>query len=809
MFRKETKYLIAIGFALVLGLLITIAVIGIRQMTALNDQLLALFERHATNTNLVFTMYHAARERALALHSMAITQDPFEKDEHYMAFNEMATRFALAREQMLKSDLTPQERAVLDQQRKALNVSVPLQNEVSELLRDGRIEAADRLLLTKALPAQNRLLETLSELIAVEGDLGRTQINQAARSYHTAYIFMTMLGAAAFLLGLIIALYVSRRVSRTENELFHEKELAQITLHSIGDAVITTNNQGQVEYINPVAEQMTGWKAAAAQHQPLHRVFNIIDEVSREPINSRRTRADLSDPLADTGAHALLVRKDGQEFIIENSSAPIRDRDGRVIGSVLVFRDVTRARFLAQQLTWQASHDALTGLANRREFEHQLRQLLESAETLNKHHALLYIDLDQFKVVNDTCGHVAGDELLRQLSALLVRKLRESDILARLGGDEFGVLLEGCPLDQALRIANDLREAVQQFRFVWLDKVFEVGISIGLVAITSGAQDLTSILSAADEACYTAKDKGRNRVHVYQQDDTDLAQRHGEMQWVSRIKRAFDEGRFRLYYQTIAPLHDDQVSARHYEILLRMVDESGKIVPPMAFIPAAERYGIMPTIDRWVIRTLFQNHGHHLREAWVARDGSYGNGHALYSINLSGASINDDQFLDYLRDQLTLHKIPPQSLCFEITETAAITNLNKASYFMYKLKQIGCHFSLDDFGSGMSSFAYLKNLPVDFLKIDGSFVVDMTSDPVDYALVEAINRVGHVLGIRTVAESAETAAIMSALESLGVDYVQGDAVDEPRNMEYFAEETTLEQSLPTLLRDSRPRRQGN
>jgi PAS domain S-box-containing protein len=451
MLMKNTRYVIAFGFAVVLALLIAIAVIAVREMGSVNRQLLAIFEHHSMNTDLVFTMHRAARERALLLHAMTITTDPFDKDERFIRFNEMATEFAIAREKLLKMEVTPAERAILMKQGEALAVSVPLQNRVSELIMAGRTAEANRVLLNDAIPAQNMVLDQLTELINLQVRLGREQITRAANAYRYAYAFMTLLGAAAFLVGVVIALYVARRAAQAENALFHEKELAQVTLHSIGDAVITTDTAGRIGYLNPVAEQMTGWQAAAAQGEPLNQVFNIIDENTRDPIAPRSGAADKADAAIPGSEHVLLIRKDGQEFVIENSSAPIRDSDGRVIGSVLVFRDVTRARFLAQQLTWHASHDALTGLVNRREFEHQLRQLLENAETLDKHHALLYIDLDQFKIVNDTCGHVAGDELLRQLATILGSKLRESDILARLGGDEFGVLLEGCPTSCARR----------------------------------------------------------------------------------------------------------------------------------------------------------------------------------------------------------------------------------------------------------------------------------------------------------------------------------------------------------------------
>jgi diguanylate cyclase (GGDEF)-like protein len=429
------------------------------------------------------------------------------------------------------------------------------------------------------------------------------------------------------------------------------------------------------------------------------------------------------------------------------------------------------------KLTYQASHDALTGLVNRREFELRTERALLSARQMGRVHALCYMDLDQFKVVNDTCGHIAGDELLRQFTTMWQPSVRDRDTLARLGGDEFGVLLENCPLDKAFEVAELLRQTAHDFRFVWQEKSFLVGVSIGLVVIDQNSESVVNLLSCADAACYAAKDKGRNRIHVYQPTDDRLVQRHGEMQWVSRISQALEENRFRLYCQRISSLHAELAEQQHFEILVRMIDETGQMVLPMAFIPAAERYLLMPAVDRWVIGHVFElcsQMGVHERMAG-----------STCTINLSGASLSDENFLVFVQEQFRLFQVPPSFICFEITETAAISNLTDAIALMRALKQIGCRFSLDDFGSGLSSFTYLKHLPVDYLKIDGSFVKDMANDPIDYAMVQSINNIGQLMGLQTIAEFVESEAVMHKLKEVGVDFAQGVWIDEPKPFEGF------------------------
>jgi diguanylate cyclase (GGDEF)-like protein/PAS domain S-box-containing protein len=558
-----------------------------------------------------------------------------------------------------------------------------------------------------------------------------------------------------------------------EATLFAEKERALVTLQSIGDAVITTDTQGHVEFINPVAEQLTGWPTEEARGMDLTQVFRIINEVTREEVENPVEKALRRNGIVGLANHTVLIHRDGHEFSIEDSAAPIRNREGKVIGVVLVFHDVTNSRRLAQEISYQASHDALTGLYNRREFELRLRSLLDNTAGEQRQHALLYLDLDQFKVVNDTSGHSAGDELLRQLTVIMQAKIRDADMLARLGGDEFGVLLENCPVDQAQRVAEELIEAVKSFHFCWDNKNFVIGASIGMIAVTSENQDGATLLSNADTACYIAKEKGRNRVQVYHDQDIELAQRHNEMHWVGRITKALEDDRFLLFYQPIISTAANSSEPLHFEVLIRMLDEEGQLVTPSVFIPAAERYNLMATLDRWVVT-------HALN--WLADHKATP---MLCAINLSGHSIGDERFLDSVVQQIKETRVPSSNICFEITETAAIANLGRAIQFIRELKKLGCRFSLDDFGSGLSSFAYLKNLPVDYLKIDGGFVKDMDHNDTSCAMVEAINNIGHTMKILTIAEFVENQAILDKLVSIGVDYAQGYCLAKPAPLSGF------------------------
>jgi diguanylate cyclase (GGDEF)-like protein/PAS domain S-box-containing protein len=588
----------------------------------------------------------------------------------------------------------------------------------------------------------------------------------------------------ALLLLTFTVLHTRRLIGKgeaVERALHEATERAQVTLASIADAVMTVDVHGHVEFLNAAAERLTAWSEAEARGLPLARVFAVHDESTGAALPDPVSLA-LRDgvPVAAEG-NAVLVPREGDPLAIDYSAAPIRDRQGSEVGAVLVFQDMSRERQYASRLAHLASHDALTGLPNRREFERRVGQVLGDGPHLRGSHSILYLDLDEFKLVNDTCGHAAGDELLRQVSALLKPRLREGDTLARLGGDEFGVLLAHCPPSSALRIAESLRKTIADFHFVWKQRPFKVGVSVGVVDLATVTPTLAQVLSAADAACYMAKDKGRNRVQPYSAGSGEVLARRGEMEWASRLHAALEQDRFCLYAQPVHGVRGESAHPAYTELLLRLQDEAGVVVPPMSFIPAAERYHLMPAVDRWVIGTAFARIAEYAAAGQLARLG-------ICAINVSGASLSDDEFLDFVQTQFVRHRVPHAAVCFEITETSAVTSLAKAVSFMSALRGCGCRFALDDFGVGVSSFTYLKHLPVDYLKIDGSFVKDLLHDPVDRAMVEAINRIGHLMGKETIAESVEGEATLEALRVIGVDYAQGFGIALP---EPFAAPTRL------------------
>ncbi len=586
-----------------------------------------------------------------------------------------------------------------------------------------------------------------------------------------------------------------------ETRIFEEKEKAQVTLKSIGDAVITTDADGNVDYLNPVAQDLTGWELRAARGKPIGEIITIVHSHTRQAVDNPVERCLREGRVIALAEDSVLINRLSNEIPIQDSAAPIRDRVGNIIGAVMVFHDVSKESRLSRQLSYQAAHDSLTGLINRREFENRLTAALEEASLdTSIAHGLLYLDLDQFKVVNDTFGHTAGDELLRQLAERIQGCIRSSDVVARLGGDEYGILLQNCDCDRAVSVAETIRAAVENHRFVWQDSVQSVRASVGVVMVTHETVSVGALMSAADVACYSAKDLGRNKVHLYQ--DGDASVRHREMQWVSRITSAVEEDRLELYFQPIVAIGNEgsegseaghsgnggngghggnggyAETCSHYELLLRMRDEDGELVQPNVFIPAAERFNLMPMLDRWVVNETLD----HLADATGV------DGRAAYTLalNLSGTSLSDDRFRAWLTHELRGRALPDGAICFEITETAAIANLDRVIHFMNDLKEVGCRFSLDDFGSGLSSFTYLKHLPVDYLKIDGAFIHNVVEDEKDQSLVDAISRIGKALGIATVAERVENEQVLAILGRIGVEYAQGFHIARPASVRGFA-----------------------
>lgn len=577
------------------------------------------------------------------------------------------------------------------------------------------------------------------------------------------------------------------RASESEAALSREKQHADVTLQSITDTVITVDVHGSIVYLNPAGEKLIDGKSRDFYGMPFNDVFKIVKESTGEIIEDPLQNCFHSREIVKLPEHSSLITKDDQMVSIEASIAPMKLESGEILGAVIVIQDVSNTRRLTRQLSYHASHDLLTGLYNRRKFEEHLEEILVNVREENRNHTFFYLDLDNFKIVNDTCGHVAGDELLKQLPSLFNEVLRSGDIVARLGGDEFGIILENCSLKQAVTIADKIRQKIKNYRFIWDDRTFEIGVSIGVIPVNADNAEMSQLLSAADVACYAAKDSGRNRVHVYEPSDEAVNERYGQMHWTARISKALEEHRFCLFQQPIVGVKDG--NRDHQEILLRMIDEDNNIIPPGAFMPAAERYGLMPELDRWVIRELFQ-----LLSNESTAEPIRGTDR-VFAINLSGDSINAEGLLKYILDESTRYEIQLRNICFEITETVAISNLSKATLFINELKSHGCQFALDDFGSGLSSFAYLKTLPVDYLKIDGSFVKEISHDDIDCAMVESIQQIGHVMQLKTIAEHVENEETLQVLQEIGIDYVQGYHMGRPEAISNMYHQSIQDQAV--------------
>ncbi|WP_370678566.1 EAL domain-containing protein [Comamonas sp. GB3 AK4-5] len=592
--------------------------------------------------------------------------------------------------------------------------------------------------------------------------------------------------SAAALLVLLVTLSLHRMQTRshsTESALHSERERGFSTLAALGDGVLTLHSDGTVLDANPAAESLLGMRSDQILGQPLEKVlsFEHSEREGRDPVFIRLRES--AHPFRDETVRWIRRSTDQQKLAVKLMGSPIH-HDGRLSGAVLVLHDVTREQNFMHQLSWQADHDALTGLENRGGFRSRLEQLLSTPRNLMRPATLLHLNLDQFKLINDSNGYAAGDEVLREVCQCINRSIQDGDAVARLGGDEFAVLLHNCDAEQGMGIAEQLRQGIQQLHLQWGSRLLRTGVSIGMVHITAADACAQDLLRMADMACLRAKEMGRNKVFVYEHEDHAFKHYMGEMDWVERVRAALEQNRFCLFAQTLAPLQTGEEQGVHFEVLLRMLDPHGQIVPPGHFIPAAERYGLMPALDRWVITQAMRTLARFPKQM-----------HQVHScaINLSGTSLGDPSLLGFIQQQIAEFQIPAEILCFEITETSAIANMDNAVRLMAELQKQGCRFSLDDFGAGMSSFNYLKRLPVDYLKIDGGFVCDMLSNTSNYAMVEMINQIGHMMGKRTVAEFVEDEATITALQKMGVDYGQGYCIAKPMpwNFEYFSASVTL------------------
>lgn len=555
--------------------------------------------------------------------------------------------------------------------------------------------------------------------------------------------------------------------------LLPDQILSRKVFEQVSDGIIVFDQKGVIEYLNPTAERMTGWNRTDARQLLLGDVFNLVDEHSRKPIVNTILRRAREIDLDAEQPRAVLVRRDGMEYNIQETVSAIRDHQSVIIGGSVVFKDVGDMTSLERWMNAESRYDSLTTLINRTEFETRLTKAISSAKYDGHHHALCYIDMGGFRSINKLYGEQAGDELLKYTASLLSSSVKDTDSIGRIGGDEFGVLLRKCSLDNAKKFVRDLNQAIRNTRFIWREQTIPLKISIGLVPITSTCGGLGDVMRIADAACYVAKNKGNNKFHAYNARDIAWSDKGDQLKWIHTIRRALDDDRFRLYCQSIVPIGNTDKQSMHHEILLRLMDENGEIHKPSSFISVAEKYHLMPSIDRWVVRTTFN-----LLHDRMKRTDQIG----VFSINLSAQSLEDENFLNFVVDQLDRTDVPAEKICFEITETTAISNLMVATRYMSILRGMGCRFSLDDFGRGFSSYAYLKNLKVDYLKIDGSFVRDLAEDDVDRAMVDSINQIGHMMGIETIAEFVESEEVLQQLIEIGVDHVQGFQIGKPLPM---------------------------
>jgi diguanylate cyclase (GGDEF)-like protein/PAS domain S-box-containing protein len=778
--KASPGFVLIFGFSAMLILMVFLTAVGIVHLEASERRLERITGNDLVKISLANRMYAAARERTVSLQQSMLLTDPFERDDQWVRYRTYAVEFAAAREALLAMDLTGEERDLLHRQGQLTGVADPFQDKVLKLIMAGKTVSAQQLLTQGAIPAQERVLEQLKIIYQLQERRADWAAAQATEQFKRARAWLIALGGVTFALGLVVVIMVVRYSRRSDRALLLEKERAQVTLHSLSEAVIRADANGVIEYLNPVAARLTGWSIEDARGIKLDQVFSMVREDVCESKVDIVSRIFSGTQHSASSVDFVNAAKGGTQYCIELTATPLLNDQRDLVGTVLVFRDVTEIRALARELTYQATHDPLTGLYNRREFERYLQGALADARVRSVEYSLCYLDLDMFKVVNDTCGHLAGDELLRQLGPLLKQAVRKEDVIARVGGDEFAILLRQCNLERAEGITEQIRRTMKDFRFVWEDKTVDVGVSIGVVRLAADSGDTKDVFSAADVACRVAKEEGRNRVHVFRPNDLTITRRQREIDWVQRIGRAISENQFLLYGQWIRPLASGRKRASHCEVLIHMLDESGQIAGPSAFLPAAERYHLMPIIDRWVVQATFEAlRG--LPEDAARRLGSF-------NINLSGQTLCDSELLAYVLKQFEKTGVSAERICFEITETAAVTNLSSALRLVTNLKEVGCRFALDDFGSGVSSFSYLKNIPVNYLKIDGTFVHNIPEDQTDLAMVSSINQVAHIMGIETIAEYVENDSIRAALETLGVDYGQGFALARPELLDNILQE---------------------
>ena len=763
---SKSSLLLIISFSAILLVTFTSLTFISFQIEATKAQINEIVTSNNKKSRLLVEMRQSARERSLTLYSMVSIKDPFKNDEEFMKYKSYAEAFIKARQNLLAMSLSPVERDLIKEQGKLSKLALPLQNIIIKLLNKERFKDAVNVLINQSIPAQNAVLNKISETINFQRDNNEKIVHQLQTRLDDNLVLIIIISIIILVLTVLTAAYVISRITKTEKQLHFEKELAQITLHSIGDGVITVNKDYLIKTINPVAETLADVKSEDIINKNILSIYESESEKKRSEINGNIIQSGIQRSIFDFS----LTKKDGSKFDVEHTIAPIIDHSKNILGAVIILRDVTEVRTMEKRLSFQATHDALTGLINRREFELRLQHIIQKARREKISYSICFLDLDKFKIINDTSGHAAGDEFLKQISKTIQSLLRKTDVLARLGGDEFAIILDGCSTHKAKTICNQIIKTIKDTRFSWGKNSFETGASIGIVPITKMTVSVTEVMSSVDAACYEAKDKGRNRMQVFEPNNAEFVQHQIETSWIQKIKNAIIENSFELYFQELRNINPQYPTPKTIEILIRL-NNNGKIVSPDSFMPTAERYNLMPMIDEWVISNAFD---------FIKKYKETHNSDIRVAINLSGQSLSEDSVLNLITNKLRKNKdLKKELICFEITETAAIANMSKAIEFIASVKQMGCKFSLDDFGSGLSSFSYLKNMPVDNIKIDGIFIREINTDPINKVFVESIHNISKIMGIKTTAEYVENENILKCIKEIGIDYAQGYHIAKP------------------------------
>ncbi len=764
--REQGRYALIAGYIVIWLLMTLLSVASLGYMSAIQEQLRDIVAVHNTKKDLVKQMHASTRERVFSLQHMLLLDDPFERDTESMKIDTYGVKFTNARDQFMKLPLDPAEQQLMISHAVLASRAGPAQRDAISLIMENEMERARQLLLDEVIPIQQQALAVLRDLEEYQDTSIKQALQHGEDSYRNAGLLLIILGGVAVLLLLSIAVKVFKVMRHAAQALHEEKDRLRVTLNSIGDGVIATDSHGLIEYINPVAEQYTGWSQEEAKGTNIFDVFHVINAADDTPVATSLDALIDESRITDPHHHCLLQRRDGLTLAVDFTSSAIHHEDGSVGGYVTVFRDESELREMAHHLSHQAAHDPLTNLINRREFERHLIALLRRGELNNGEHVLCYLDLDRFKVVNDSCGHAAGDELLKQLVTLFKHRVRNNDLLARIGGDEFGLLLENCPVERALRITEEIRHTVHRYRFVWKGQSFQVGVSIGMVAIDNRWQNLPELLAAADAACYAAKDGGRNRVHLYL--NSDSGEPGEEATWPARIRDALEHDGLIHYYQKPVALSATPAEPHCYDLQLRIKEQGWQHLPLAPLMPQAERHGLAPRIDRWAVENALVLA--RLREDYQA----------IHAVQLSASSLQDTTFVSDIATIARQRSISPAQLCLEIPEGYLLTATSQAYAAALGLKEQGFRIALNGTGESIGAHDTLRNLPFDYVRIAGDFVYEALEDPIHRIRLEAIVRMAHSMGMQVIVMDVQSGPLLELLAEIGADYLSGTGIDKPQ-----------------------------